>query len=292
MAFRFKILLAPVIATYAVILSAQGPLDGYMKGKGHLDLAPSFSFMSAKVFEGAQQEQYNIPYNGNLLSLFAAYGITDRFDAVASIPYVFTSNQSGLQDGGLYVKYRILKAEVQGKGRWSVIAGTGVSAPLSDYEPIAAGALGQRAVVVPGKIIVQWDTPWGPFLHLTGGYNWRLDDYSEADLNRVRSTRPDYTPPAVPSYASWLVKAGLPLQGFYADIWCEWQQTNPDDGANFAPGVTDLAQAYGVSYTQVGGTVYFSETGKRGVFLSGGKILRGRNVSRILRLTGGMVFKF
>ena len=67
-------------------LSAQGPLDGYLKGKGKLDIATSFSYMNAKDFEGAQGILYNEPYRGYLLSIFAEYGVTDRFDLVATVP--------------------------------------------------------------------------------------------------------------------------------------------------------------------------------------------------------------
>lgn len=283
--------LVSLLILFSGSFSAQGALDGYMKGKGHLDIAPSFSFMRARDFAGTGGEKYDIPYNGNLLSVFAAYGITDRLDVVVSIPYIFTSTQRGLQDGGFYAKYRLVNARLGEKSKLSLIAGTGVSLPLSSYEPVAAGALGQRAIVIPGRLIVQWDTPWGPFVNLTGGYNWRLDDYKEADLARVKAARPDYDPPTPPDYTSLLVKAGLPAAHFYVDGWVEYQYTPSARGADFVPGAADLAQAYGVTYTQVGGTIYYSENGKRGVFISGGKILAGRNVSRILRFTGGIVVK-
>jgi len=55
--------------------------------------------------------------------------------------------------------------------------------------------------------------------------------------------------------------------------------------------VVDLPQACGVSYTQVGGTIYYSEDSRVGVFLSTGYILGGRNTSRLFRLTGGLVVK-
>lgn len=273
-------------------LSAQGPLDGYLKGKGKLDIATSFSYMDAKDFEGAQGTLYNEPYRGYLLSIFAEYGVTDRFDLVATVPYIFTSTQNGLQDGGLYAKYRILYAKAGEKGHLGIIAGMGASFPLSNYEPTATGALGQRAVAVPARLIAQWDTPWGPFVNLTGGYNWRLDQYKAADLERVQGTRPGYLPDDPPGYATFLFKAGMPAKHYYLDGWVEYQYTNKSKGTDFAPGVLDLPQAYGVSYTQVGGTIYYSEGGKRGVFLSGAKILNGRNVSRVFRFTGGIVLKY
>lgn len=270
-------------------LLAQGPLDGYLKGKGVLDLAPSFSFNSASKFDGANGQTFAEGYKGQLLSLFAEYGLTEKFDLVATGAFVFTQNQSGLQDGGLYVKYRPFYEEIGGAGKLGVLFGTGASFPLSDYEPLATGALGQKAVSVPARLILQWETAVGFFLNLTGGYNWRLDQLDDADIAAIRAERPGYQPVEPQPFSTVLFKIGLPAKNYYLDAWAEWQHTS--GGADFVPNLPDLPQAYGVSYTQIGGTAYYSENGQNGFYLSGGYILGGRNTSRILRLTVGMVFK-
>ncbi len=270
-------------------LAAQGPLDGYMKGKGVLDLAPSFSWMNANDFAGANDQIYDTGYRGQLLSVFAEYGVTDNFDVVATIPFVFTADQQGLQDGGLYVKYRPVYAKLGDAGHLGVLAAMGASFPLSDYEPTNAGALGQRAVAVPARLIAQWDSPFGVFFNLTGGYNWRLDQLKDADIAIVRQRRPDYQPIDPPGYLTLLTRVGLPLKKAYFDAWAEWQRTS--GGADYVPDVPDLPQAYGVSYTQVGGTAYFANGTRGGVVLSGAYIVGGRNVSRIARITIGIVVK-
>jgi hypothetical protein len=273
-------------------LTAQGPLDGYMKGRGNFDLAPSFSIMRAKTFIGGASTVYDAPFSGEMLSVFAAYGVTDRFDLVASVPYMFTEAQNGLQDGGFYAKYSIIEVKESSIGRFRLIAGTGVSLPLSDYEPTAAGAIGQKATVVPARLIAQWETRLGPFINLTGGYNWRLDDYSATDIARIRQLRPEYNPAAPPNYSTFLLKAGLPAAHYYLDAWVEYQRTADGAGSDYLPNVPDLPQAYGVSYWQIGGTAYYSEHGRRGIFISGARILSGRNTSQLWRLTAGVVFKF
>lgn len=280
----------PIISLlFAAPLVAQGPLDGYLKGRRVLDLAPSFSFNKAATFAGASGQSYETPYQGNLLGLFAEYGVSSKIDLVATAAYVFTENQSGLQDGGLYVKYRPLRKKLGKAGRLDLLLGTGASFPLSDYAPTATGALGQKAVSAPARLIAQWEMPWGVFLNLTGGYNWRFDRLAAADIAQVRSQRPDYQPITPPHFSTLLVKMGLPTRHYYLDGWVEWQHTV--GGADYRFNVVDLPQAYGVSYTQVGGTAYYSENGRTGFYLSGGYILGGRNVSRIRRVTLGMVFK-
>lgn len=268
---------------------AQGPLDGYLKGRGRLDLAPSFSFNSARDLAGANGQHYPVPYRGNMLGLFAEYGLHERFDLVATAAYVFTEQRDGWQDGGFFVKYRPVYTDAGPSGRLGLLLCTGASFPIGDYQPTATGALGQRAVVLPARLIVQWETPLGLFVNATGGYNWRLDGLRTDDVAAVQRIRPEYAPVKPPSFSTALLKIGFPSKHYYLDAWLEWQHTN--GGADYAPNVVDLPQAYGVSYTQVGGTVYYSEDTRLGVYLSTGYILGGRNVSRLFRLTVGLVAK-
>ncbi|MBK8965788.1 MAG: hypothetical protein R3D58_00330 [Saprospiraceae bacterium] len=279
-----------LFALLPIGMAAQGPLDGYLKGKGVLDLAPSISFNSANSIAGAGGQTFDVGYKGSLLGLFAEYGLSERIDVVGTAAYVFTSSQSGLQDGGLFLKYRPVYTQLAGAGRLGVLVASGLGFPLADYEPVGAGALGQKAVILPARLILQWETPIGLFLNLTGGYNWRFDRLRGQDVAAIRKDRPDYQPAQPADFSTVLFKLGFPSARFYLDGWLEWQHTA--GGNDFVPGIPDLPQAFGVSFMQIGGTAYYSETGKNGFYLSSGYILGGRNVSRILRLTAGMVFKF
>ena len=58
--------------------------------------------------------------------------------------------------------------------------------------PVAAGALGQRAVVIPARTIFQYESHFGFFINLTGGYNWRLDEITARDQSAILRIRPDY----------------------------------------------------------------------------------------------------
>jgi hypothetical protein len=268
---------------------AQGPLDGYLKGKGKLDLAPSFSFNSASKFAGNSGKMYDVGFKGQLLSVFGEYGLSDRFDLVATGAYVFTSEQSGLQDGGLYAKYRPYYENVGKIGKLGVLFGTGASFPIGKYEILKNGALGQRAIAVPAKLILQLETKSGIFINLTGGYNWRLDNLKDEDVAAILLKRPNYIAIEPQNYTTALFKIGFPTKHYYLDAWVERQQTN--GGTDFEEGVIDLPQSYGVSYTQIGGTAYYSENGKYGFYLSSGYILGGRNTSQVLRITLGSVLK-
>lgn len=272
-----------------MLLPAQGPIDGYLKGKGVLDLAPSISFNSANDFVGANGQHFDIGYKGSLLSLFGEYGITEKLDVVGTAAYVFTSSRSGLQDGGLFLKYRPVYRDLQGAGRLGLLLASGLGFPLSDYEPTVSGALGQKAVILPARLILQWETPLGLFFNLTGGYNWRFDQLREVDIAEIRKERPDYQPSQPADFSTFLFKLGFPAARYYLDAWIEYQHTV--GGNDYEPELPDLPQAFGVSFTQVGGTVFYADSGKNGFYVSGGYILGGRNTSKILRLTAGLVFK-
>ena len=286
-----KLLFLPVFLLYVAPfpLFAQGPLDGYLKGKGVLDLAPSFSVNSAKRFEGADGQLYDVGYKGSMLSLFAEYGLGERIDLVATAAYVFTSRQSGLQDGAVLLKYRPVYRRMGQAGKLGLLLGSGLGFPLTNYKPAATAALGQKALIVPARLIVQWETPLGLFFNLGGGYNWRFDRLRDEDIAVVRKLRPDYQPVQPANFATMLFKIGFPAKRYYLDAWVEWQHTR--GGADYVPEAPDLPQSFGVSYTQAGGTLYYSENGKNGFYLSTGYIFGGRNTSRILRVTAGMVLK-
>ena len=274
---------------YSHRILGQGAVDGYLKGKGNLDVATSFSGNSAERFLGSSGNVYDLKYKGSLLSLFAELGLSDNFDLVAVGAVVFTPSLSGFQDGAIYAKYRLGIWEVKKGYRLHVISALGASFPLSNYKPTANGALGTKAITVQPRFILQLETPPGFFVNLTGGYNWRLDEPSKADILEVQNTRPDFQPGSPSNFTTYMVKFGFPAAHYYLDTWFEWQTTN--GGSNYVPDLTDLPQLYGVSYKQVGGTAYYSDSGKNGFYLSAGYILGGRNVSQIFRITGGYVFK-
>lgn len=283
---RHRILCLLLIAS-AIPMYAQGPIDGYLKGKGVLDLAPSFSINRAKQFEGGDGRLYDLPYRGSMLSLFAEYGLTKRIDVVATGAIVFTESQSGLQDGGVFLKYRPLYTTI-GEGRLGLLLSAGASFPLSNYAATASGALGQKAVFIPGRLVLQYE--WsGWFANLTYGYHLRLDEPAAVDVARIQQQRPAYVAPEPPDVSSWLFKTGFAARHFYIDAWVERQDAR--GGTDYVPDLPDLPQAYGVSFTHAGGTLYYSESGKNGVFLGGAYIFSGRNTGRLFRLSFGAVFK-
>lgn len=216
LALRLGLALAAFTATDRGV-HAQGPLDGYLKGRGVLDLAPSFSFMSGNTFMGVADARYDLPWRGSMLGLFGEYGLSERVDIVATGAYIFTSENSGLQDGSLHVKYRPFYRERDNGERIGVLLATGLQFPLARYEIINAGALGQRALTVPLALMGQWETVPGVFFHLQAAYHHRLDRLQEMDVSAIRQQRPDFQPVEPASFYTALFKVGFPARRFYTD---------------------------------------------------------------------------
>ena len=73
--------------------------------------------------------------------LMSNYGISDKLNVLASVPYVWTDASAGtlhglkgFQDIELDVKYEFYKTKVGNNGKFSLIAVGGFSTPLTNYE--------------------------------------------------------------------------------------------------------------------------------------------------------------
>ncbi len=271
---------------------AQGPIDGYMKDRGKLDLAVGLSATGASTFIGGEGETIDQGFRAQLLGLFGAYGITDRLDVVVSVPYVVTDATSGLQDGALFAKGLFWRKpfgpDTKRLGTLDLIGALGIQLPLSDYEVVANGAIGQRAQIVQPRLLAQWNGT-GYFVSALAGYNYRFDGLDEAELARIQRTRPGYRPEQPYDNINVLLRAGYPGQRFYIDAWVEFQRTL--GGGNFTADVEELAQAYDVDYQQIGGTLYYSESTHWGFAASGASVLGGKNTSEFWRLSGTLIYK-
>src|SRR6185503_9074783 len=95
-----------------------------------------------KYWEGTLERR-----NGNIgtvtteaVAWMGNYGITDRLNVIAMLPYVWTeasqgvlSGMSGVQDATLAVKYQMLDTPFTGVGALRAIAVASASTPASDY---------------------------------------------------------------------------------------------------------------------------------------------------------------
>lgn len=289
---RSKMVVIWLFASFLKVFSAfsQGAIDGFLKGKSQLDLAFSLSQMSAKEFIATGGYQYSAPFKAHAVSMFFEYGLSKRLDIVGTANYIFTSTENGFQDGSLYLKYRPFYKQTARMGRFGLIGAGGMGFPLAQYNVTNTGALGQRAQFVASRIGGQWETPHGLFGFVIGGYDWRLDRLVAEDIARIRKAQPDFIPVDPPN--SWVVlsKIGFAAAHFYLDAWVERRETIGGDV--FQPRTLQLAQSFDQDFVQIGGTVYYTDTGKNGVYLSMGTVVKGVNIAKSQRWTIGAIIKW
>lgn len=280
-------LLTMSCACLSCTLSAQSMVDGFMRGKGNLNTALSYSF-----------EQYDSYYigdslvsNPNLgtistqsLSVYLAGGITDYLDVIVSLPYIsveadqgFWASQKGLQDLSVFAKVRALKRELGSVGELSVMASAGVSVPLTDYIANAPVAIGHQSTNFDGRLILQHRLPFGVFIMAQGGYikknNITLD--TDAEVN-------------VPDAWDYVAKVGGTYKIIYADAWINIRDSRM--GTNIGQGVPFPTNA--ISYTRAGFNLYSSipVVKNLGVSFSMGFTLSGENLGKATRYSGALIY--
>ncbi len=256
-------------------LFAQGILDGYMKGKGKLDIAISYAFEeSNEYYKGIELSSVLTTVNSG--GVFAAYGISDDFDMLFSAPYVTINDAGGLQDGGLYGRYKVLeKVKNKSTSRWMI--GGGVNTPLSNYELDSLGAVGLQVTSFDARSIFQYENS-GAFIQFQTGFIWRYDFFNDGITHEV------------PNFFPISLKVGGASASTYFDIWLDIIAPIgglDDNNINRPP-----LQTFATAYTKVGGTLYFTISDSFGIVVNAATTLNGRNTIKSTRGGIGLIFKF
>lgn len=264
---KIILILSAVLLSYFV--KAQGPIDGYMKSAGELDIAVSYGYDHyEKYFLGDQlQDTFNRTYQS--ASVFFAYGLDDNLDFIASVPYMWSDGENrGFQDGQFFLKYRYLKKE-QENGRFDAMVAGGVTTALSSYRisPESNNPIGERPTILEVRTVIQQNKWSGFFFSAKTGLSYKVR-------------------PVVQTSIPSLVRVGYGHSKFYTDFWVEGVFALNAE-ANEVP----LGQE-GSTFVKFGGTFYLPVGKQFGVFVNGAYTPWGRNASQSPRLGAGFVMKF
>lgn len=284
------LLLWLTIALFHLSAFAQGPIDGYMKGKKNLDIALSYTYSASDNYNDGEGNELDLEYKAHMASLFAEYGISDKVGAVMTLPYVVGQGERNFQDMGLFVKYRPFYKSLSDKNKIGLILSTGYSFPVSNYQPDVTGALGQRAKVIPLKAIAQAEFDKGIFVNLTGAYHARLDRVSDETLETVQATNPGFNETKPGNYATLMLKGGMAMRYIYFDLFAEYQKTF--GGVDYEDSVVKPAQLYAVDYLKIGGVFYYAMDEHAGFALNASYIPFGRNIGNIFSFSAALIVKF
>ncbi|MBK9336519.1 MAG: hypothetical protein IPM98_07985 [Lewinellaceae bacterium] len=288
-----RLLSALALFCLPVLALAQSPVSGFMNGKGHGVFAKSFTAEQYDNVFLAPNDADGVPVfnevNVKSISMYASYGITDRFDVVFGLPYIkvegaanetvlrelgFENERSGIQDVSLFVKYNPYSLD-GGIGKLDFIVAAGLKTPLGNYK-VDEGlqsiiAIGNRATSVGGMAIAQFRASSGFFATTQIGYSLRNGEVPNALVGEI--------------------KAGYGNRYFYVDAWYAGQVS--DGGVNIlGEGFTGFFPATDVTYTRAGLSVFVPVAAGFGISAGVNKYLTGRNIGEATGFSGSVVYAF
>jgi len=272
-----------------LLSSAQTPLNGFMQGKNGGSFATSMSREHYSDVYLVPNNATSVPVfnevNINSFNLFASYGINNKLDLIANLPFInisgnsnkevlddlnFSNYRSGTQDISAYLKY-----ELQKKGNLSLQAAFGVTTPLSNYN-VNEGfqsilAIGNQATTFNLLGIAHYSLKKNFFITTQAGYSFRTTAVPDALLSQI--------------------KAGLNLKRIYADTYIS-NQTSLGGVDILRNGFTGFFPATKVNYTRLGANIYTPLDGNFGINAGGGTTLTGRNLGKSSFFNAGVVYNF
>lgn len=252
-------------------LLAQGPLDGYLKGSGHIDFALSGSLESSDFYYFGNQKQ-NLENRFESLNFFAEWGFSDSLDLILTLPYIRTPKcdtcldyNQGFQDASLFAKFRLFKNEGN-QSRFKLLGALGGSIPVSNYQVGIERPIGIGATTLHAKLIAQYEWYNGPFIHIQTGGEIRIS--------------PNFLT-SIPV----LVRAGYATSFIFIEAWLEVFET-------IEPGVDNTILAgNGSSWRKLGGSVYVPLHPTFGLTLGTAHIIKGSNIGLSRRYSLGVVYR-
>jgi hypothetical protein len=187
-----NILLAITLLS-AFAIQAQTTTDGLMMPKNNF----CTGFMGTydkwtDYWEGTLKRE-----NGNIGSIttqsvmwFGNYGVSDKLNILASVPFVSTKasqgtlhGMKGFQDLMISAKYRLAQVAFD-SSKFRVFGVVGGGTPLTDYTPdYLPLSIGMASKQATGRIIVNYYSRWKFYLNSSLGYTFR---------SNVKLDRPSY----------------------------------------------------------------------------------------------------
>lgn len=261
MKYKVGLVIIIILNSYSHYFS-QAPVDGFSKGKGNATLVGSFSSELFSEYYAAGGLR-SLARKTQAYSFFGAVGITNKFDAQVSIPYVVSGPESSFQDISIFLKYAFVK-----KGKTSILGSFGQSSPLDNYQTGGLYALGQQASALDARLIIQQELGNGIFVMAQSGYTKRSFP----------------TPSSIPAS----IKIGYASGKIYADVWFDYQHAF--GGSDYADGQGLPFTTLGVGYSKIGGQVYKPFNKHLGLSIGGSYVLSGRNVGKATVISGALIY--
>jgi hypothetical protein len=227
------------------------------------------------------------------------YGITDRLNVIAMLPYVWTDasqgvlhGMKGFQDLTVAAKYNLLETAFTSRGSLRAIVVGSFGTPLGDYTPdFQPMSIGSASQVFSGRLTLMFQARQGWFIHGSGAYTWR---------GKVTLDRPVYFTDdrlftsdevSMPDVFAYTVSAGYLKPRLHIPISFSQQITRGggDIRRQDMPFVSNR-----MNYAKLDALVmyYLPKVRNLAVRVAGRYTVDGRNVGQSTTLTAGLLYVF
>lgn len=276
------------------LTQAQSLVSGFMAGKGHGSVVVSSTVERYSSVYLAPAKIDKVPIFNEVrvtsVNLYANYGITDKLDAVVSLPYIeskgsadervlqdqnYTNRRAGLQDITVLLKAKLLSREL-GTNVLDILGVVGGSVPVSDYQSktglgyiIAIGNHSKKANV---SGVAHLKTVSGVFFTGQAGYSVRDNSAPNAF---VAETKVGYAGPKL-----------------YVDALASIQHSDKSGTDILQPGFTGFFPATRVNYIRLGVSAFRPLAKGFGLSVGATTYVSGRNVGKSTGLSGGVAYNF
>lgn len=289
-----------------VVAAAPSPAqtidDALMMGRRQL--CTGFGFSQDRwdrYWEGTRERD-----NGNVgtlttrsVSWMGTYGVTDRLNVIAMLPWVSThasagtlKGMSGLQDLTLAAKAHVLEAGLTSHGTLNAFAVASLATPASDYTPdFYPMSIGSHSRRLSARGTFNFQTKRGFFVDATGAYTWRRNVELDRDAYFTDGRLFLTNQVAMPDVIDYSFRAGWWKNGIYLPLSFSQQVTlgGGDIRRQDMPFVSNRMNASRVEGTAV---VYLRRPQNLVLRLGASRTISGRNVGRAMAYTAGVLYTF
>ena len=227
------------------------------------------------------------------------YGVTDRLNVIAMVPYVKTKasqgvlhGMSGFQDMTVAVKYKVLDTAFTSRGSFRTILAASAGAPLTDYTPdFLPLSIGLASKRLSGRMTLMFHAKQGWFIHASGAYSGR---------GKVTLDRPSYYTDgqlfisdqvAMPDVFDYTVSAGYLRERMHFPISFS-QQITRGGGDIRRQDMPFVSNRMNVQKVEALAMYYLPTPKKLAVRLAANYTLDGRNVGQSTTITAGLFYIF
>jgi len=291
-----------LLASISVCLNAQTIDDGIMMTKHSLFTGFMYSHDSwDQYWEGSLKR-----VNGNIdvittqtNTAFANYGLTNRLNVIANVPYVWTEaskgvlhGMGGFQDITFAAKYSFFEKQITELLALKAIAVGSGAIPLTDYTPdFLPLSIGSASKRLSGRFTLNLQSKPGWYFNGSTSYVWRsgltLDrPYYYTDGHLYLTDQVD-----MPNVFDYIVSAGYTKRGLLAEFNISEQRTQGggDIRRQDAPFVSNR-----MNFARAGGRVMCPLPKFRNMAFqfSYAYVIDGRNVGQSTTFTTALMYRF